>query len=191
MHRHPRQRAATILALIGVTGWLLAACSDYVRLPISLGDQDGGARVVVEPDDEFEIGLLGHPAHPEAAWAVTEVNEALVEIREQGHEPKGTIVPDDYLLSQMPETVQEIWSTLPDPEGPPDVVDENEGELWFYPFSFFLFAGKDYGDSDVTLELRVADEVVHTFQFSVSVVEDACDYYEGEDSSTMVPHRCG
>jgi hypothetical protein len=59
MYPHPLRRATTLLVLIGLAGWLLAACSDYARLPVALGDPDGGALIVVEPGDEFEVGLLG------------------------------------------------------------------------------------------------------------------------------------
>jgi hypothetical protein len=42
MYPHPLRRATTLLVLIGLAGWLLAACSDYARLPVALGDPDGG-----------------------------------------------------------------------------------------------------------------------------------------------------
>jgi hypothetical protein len=44
----------------------------------------------------------------------------------------------------------------------------------------------------VTLELRVDGELIHTFEFSVTVVDgDACDHYVVWEPSIKVPSRCG
>jgi hypothetical protein len=166
--------------------------SDYERSPIDLGDWDAGARVYVEPDDEFEVHLLGHPAHEDAAWVIAELDETVIDILSSKHEPRGTEPPDAGYLARTPEVVRELWSTLPDPGRPPDVVEEGMGEMWLWPLSIFSFAGRDLGESEVRLELRVEGELIHSFEFGVTVVDgDACDYFVSQESSTKVPHRCG
>ena len=81
--------------------------------------------------------------------------------------------------------------TMPDPDRPPDYEDENDGPLWYVPDTRFLLTGGDYGETDVVLELWIEGELIRIFEFSVSVVEDACEYFVSRESSTKVPHRCG
>ena len=50
-------------------------------------------------------------------------------------------------------------------------------------------AGAGFGDATVRLELPIEGEPVASFEFRVSVVDDACAHF-GE-ANTLVPHRCG
>ena len=75
--------------------------------------------------------------------------------------------------------------------GPPDELGEGDEQLWFVPITFFDFEGAGPGSTEVGLELHVEGETVARFAFSVEVVDDACNYFEGQDSPIKVPHRCG
>ena len=88
--------AGLAVVAIGIPVALNLLNSDYERSPISLGDADAGTRVVVEPGDEFDLGLLGHPDHPSVAWEVTAIDPAVVEIRDSRHEPSGTGLPGPW-----------------------------------------------------------------------------------------------
>ena len=92
---------------------------------------------------------------------------------------------------QFPSYVREVYSTMPEPDRPPDYEDELEGSLWYVPDTGFIFTGREFGESDIVLELWIQGELTATFAFSVTVVEEACQYFEGQESSTQVPHRCG
>jgi hypothetical protein len=187
--------AAVVAAVVVVAGavWFLrSAGSDYERSPIEVGPTPG-ARVYVETGDEIDAGSLGHPDHPEAAWTVAGIDESVVEVLRSNHEPRGTGIPDAEFLGLMSPVMQDLWTDVPDPDRPPDVVPDNEDEepFWLWPFSTFGFAGRALGESEVTLELWVEGELIDTFGFTVTVVEDACDYFEGQESMVKVPHRCG
>jgi len=184
-----------IVAALGVVmiGIPLAANlivgTDYERSPISLGDTDAATRVVVEPGDAFDLGLLGHPDHPSVAWELAEIDSSVVEIRGSRHEPSGTNLPDDEYMAMIDADRRSWYAAVRDRA--PDAEDEAEpyGAVWLVPVSMFDFAAAGYGDSLMGLEMRIADEVVATFEFRVSVVEDACRHL-GE-SDTKVPHHCG
>jgi hypothetical protein len=183
--------AALAVVAVGVPlGLNLILGSDYERSPISLDDSDSGTRVVVEPGDEFNLGLLGHPDHPAAVWEVAAADPAVVEIRSSGHEPSGAGLPaDDEFLASISADRRSWYGAVFD--RPPDVEDEAEpgGGVWFVPLTMFDFAVADFGDSPVRLEIEVAGEAGASFEFEVSVVEDACSHF-GE-ANTAVPHRCG
>ena len=194
MSQRSRRRTATLVLIVTM---LFTGClgSDYAASPIDINDYDSGTRVVVEPGDEFGLGLLGHPARPQAAWVITNIDDAVIEIIDSDH---GDLMntPDAEQLAGLPEPVRGIWTTLPD--RPPDIVSEEEGEVWLWPLTSFAFAGAGFGDSDVALELRVDGELIHSFEFTVSVVQDACEHFVGPDTyepkpdpSPKVPHRCG
>ena len=172
--------------LVAVAGLLLAACySDYSRAPIDVSE---GAWVVVEPGDEFAVGLLGHPTYPDATWVITEIDDAVADLQETIHTPRAGAPPP---VDMLPDYASEIYSTMPDPDRPPDYESEDEGQIWYVPDTRFLLAGGDYGETDVVLELWIEGELSATFEFSVSVVEEACEFFVSQDSSTKVPHRCG
>jgi hypothetical protein len=179
-----------VVVFFGVLGWL--STRERSSAPIDILDPDLGAHVIIEPDDELNVDLLGHPSHDQAAWVITDIDDTVVNTVSTRHEPRSGTAPDAAFLSGMPEAVQELWSTLPPPDRPPDEVNPDGGERWFYPITHFEFVGGDFGESDVRLELWVDDELIHSFEFSVTVVDgDACDYYVGEDAATKVPNRCG
>jgi len=183
--RQRNTRRARSFALVSVAGLLLAACSDYSRAPIDVSE---GAWVVVEPNDEFVASVFGHPAYPDVAWVVVEMHEIVVDLQETVHTPReGAPPPAEF----MPDYASEIYSTMPEPERPPDYEDEIEGPLWYVPDTRFSFTGRDYGETSIVLELWIEDELGATFVFSVSVVEEACEYFVDWQSSTKVPHRCG
>ena len=172
-------------ALVSVVGLLLPACSDYSTAPIDVSE---GAWVVVETDDEFEVTLLGHPAYPDAAWIITEMGDAVVDLQETIHTPRAGTPPPVELI---PDYASEIYSTMPEPDRPPDYESEEEGPLWYVPDTRFLFAGGDVGETSIVLELWFENELSTTFALTVSVVEEACGYFASQDSPTQVPHRCG
>ncbi|MCB2223907.1 MAG: hypothetical protein KQH83_06985 [Actinobacteria bacterium] len=180
--------AVLLVLAIGVPLALNVLNTDYSRSPISLSDFDAGVRVVLEPGDEFDVGLMGHPDHPSAAWDITALDASVVEIRGSRHEPSGTGVPEDDDLAMIGADRQTWYATVR--EGPPDVEEPGEpgGGIWFVSLSGFDLAGAGYGDSAVRLEIEAAGETA-AFEFEVSVVADACRYF-GEPN-TMVPHRCG
>ena len=186
------RRSTTLLAIVGVVV-VVSGClgNDYASSPVGVGDMDPGAWVVVEPGDEFVVGLLGHPAHPDAAWVITVMDTTVVHHVATRHEPRGTAAPDAAALALMPDPVEELWSTLPDPGRLPDYQAEGEPDIWYWPLTSFEFTGADYGESDLALELRVDDTLIHSFRLDVSVVEDACEYFVSQESLTKVPHRCG
>lgn len=163
--------------------------SDYERSPISLTDADSGTRVVVEPGDEFNLGLLGHPDHPDSAWEVAAIDGSVVEIRGSRHEPAGTNLPDDELLAAVGADRRSWYAAVRD--RPPDFEDEAEpyGGVWLVPVSMFDFAAAGHGASPVRFEMQIEGEVVAAFELEVSVVDDACSHF-GE-ANTAVPHRCG
>jgi hypothetical protein len=164
--------------------------SDYRSSPISVGFEDG-VRVFVEPGDEFEIGLHAHPTEPALAWVVAATDPAVVETIMQNHEQRGAEFPDEYVRSFMSERLRDLWTSAPDPDRPPDFESEDEGSFWLWPHSYFAFSGKDFGTTTLVLELREDGEVLDWYEFEVSVVDDACQYFEHRESLTMVPHRCG
>jgi hypothetical protein len=163
--------------------------TDYERSPIILGDTDSGTQVVVEPGDEFGLGLLGHPGYPSAAWEVAAIDTSVAEVQESRHEASGTNLPDAGYLAMVDADRRSWYAAVRD--RPPDHEDAAEpyGGVWLVPISFFDFAAAGYGDSPMVLEMQIEGEVVATFEFEVSVVDDACSHLGETD--TAVPHRCG
>jgi len=147
-----------------------------------------GAWVVVEPGDEFAVWLLGHPAYPDTAWILTEMDDAVIDLQEKIHTPRAGAPPP---VEMLPDDAAAIYSTMPDPDRPPDYEDDIDGPIWYVPDTRFLFTGGDYGETNVVLELWIEGELIRTFEFGVSVVEEACDYFESQESLTKAPHRCG
>ena len=182
--------AIAVLVVAARTGLQWFTESDYRSSRIDLGFEDG-ARVIVEPGDEFEIGLHAHPTEPALAWVVAATDPAVVETLTQEHEQRAAELPDDYMKFFMSEAMQALWTDPPDPSRPPDVQSEDEGPFWLWPHSYFVFAGKGVGMTNVVLELRAGGELLDTHEVEVWVVDDACQYFEGQDSLTKVPHRCG
>lgn len=166
----------------------MAACSDYARAPIGVGEGDAGAGVVVEPGDEFTVWLLGHPTYPETAWVIAEMDVVVVDLQETTHTPRAGTPPP---VEMLPNNAAEIYSTMPDPDRPPDYESEDEGPVWYVPDTIFLLTGDHYGETNVVLELWIEGDLIRVFEFSVSVVEDACEHFASQESSTKVPRRCG
>jgi hypothetical protein len=185
--------AAVVLAVVAVPLVLqLIIGSDYERSPIDVDHLDLGARVIVEPGDEFTVALFGDPAHTDAAWALVTGPGTGFETLSARHEPKASEAPPPEILEEMPDSVRERWTNLPERSDPPDYVGEGEPPMWFWPMSFFEFAGGDVGTTEMTFELAVGGTVVEWFAFSVQVVDgDACDFFIGQDAAVKVPHRCG
>ncbi len=176
MSERVREQKSGLAAVIGVAAlvalavlvaivWLRARSgeNDYQSSPIALSDLDSGSRVVVEAGDEFEIGLIGEQENPDLAWIVAEMDESVIELTSSRHEPEGTALEES-----------------------------DDGEPAYYlPLTGFHFTGKALGETELLLELWVENELLRSFEATVWVVEDACNYFESQQSSTKVPHRCG
>jgi hypothetical protein len=163
--------------------------SDYERSPISLGEPDSGARVYLEEGDTVTLVLLGHPGYPSTAWELVSEGGSVLSMVRTDHRPEGSALPDDSILSFIDPPLAEALRTVL--SGPPDEIGEGDERLWFVPVTFFDFEGSGPGTTEVGLELRVGGEPIARFAFSVEVVDDACRYFEGQDSLIKVPHRCG
>lgn len=159
--------------------------------PITVTDADLGVRVLVEPGDEIELGLLGHPGRDEAAWVVTEIDATVVEAVAARHEVRAANPPDPAFLARAPAAVRALWSDLPTPDRPPDEVNP-DGDMWRYPMTTFTFEGRAAGESRIALDLLDGDRVVHSFAFTVEVVDgEVCDRAADAGPATMLPARCG
>jgi len=180
-----------VVAVVAVGFPLVAnlVFSDYARSPISLTEPDGGAQVYLEEGDGIALGLLGHPSYPSTAWEVVSNENPVLSVTQTEHRPDGTALPDDFILSFVdPPLADALRAVL---SGPPDELGEGDEQLWFVPVTLFDFEGSSTGSTEVRLEFRIEGETIARFEFTAEVVEDACDYFEGQDSPIKVPHRCG
>jgi hypothetical protein len=146
-----------ILVLAAATSLGTIGCrSDYEKLPLGLDRADHGWLVSIEPDEPLDVGLLGSALHPDARWRITALDESVVELERQDFER----------LSR-------------------DLEDFTGDERATMTISFLRAV--DVGESPLVFEL-VGDrgERVGVAEFTVSVVEDACDVDAG-----LVANRCG
>jgi hypothetical protein len=163
--------------------------TDYASSPISLDDSTDGALVVINPDDELEVVLFGHPRHVDTGWAIASIDERVVEIVGVTHVPDAGGPPMPDLLADVPAAVRELWTDLPERTDPPDGVWDDGSPMWYWPMTHFTMIGAEVGIAEVHLELRAEDRLVHSYAFTVSVIDgDPCDHVT--DPSVEVPHRC-
>jgi hypothetical protein len=78
-----------ISALALVFGVLLggAGCAtDFEAAAVGLGREDHGWLVSIEPDEAFEVGLIGNALHPDARWKLVDHDPSVVALTHQEHE---------------------------------------------------------------------------------------------------------
>jgi hypothetical protein len=196
MDRRRRSGLSVVGWVVGIVVVVLVAFplvanllySDYERSPIALGEPDAGAQVYLEEGDEVALALHGHPGHRSTAWELVSDGGSVVSVLRTNHEPDGSALPDDFTLSFIDQPLGDALRAVR--SGPPDQIEGDE-RLWFVPMTTFAFEGAGPGSTEVRLELRVGGETIARFAFTVEVVDDACNYFEGQESPIKVPHRCG
>lgn len=143
--------------------WLLfgMGCGneDFVDAPLELDEWDHGWLAVIEPGEELDVGLRGNVLDPDVAWQVVEYDAAVIELQGQEH--------------QMPRA---------DVAG---LDDEDTGDP-LLSHTLFFFSGAALGDTPLVFELVVDDVRLDVAEFTVRVVEDACDSETGATAN-----RCG
>jgi hypothetical protein len=181
--------AITIVLLVGgcfAVQFIIG--SDYSRAPIDVGLLDTDPEVYVEPGDEFTVLLFGHPSHPEVAWEVLSFDDSVVNLDDSQHTPRAGQPPPP---EEMPPEIGAVYAAIPENEKYYHVEEGDGARIWYTPDTMFLFTGGDPGSTSISFELVIEGEVLWTFSFPVTVVEDACAYFVDPESQTKVPHRCG
>lgn len=193
----PRSSTATVAAGIAITIVLLVGgCfavqfivgSDYSRAPIDVDLLDTDPEVYVEAGDEFTVLLFGHPSYPEVAWEVLPFEESVATLDDSIHTPRAGQPPPPGM---MPPEVGAVYAAIPESEKYYHVEEGDGARIWYTPDTMFLFTGGDLGSTSIAFELVIEGQVLWTFSFPVTVVEDACAYFVDPESQTKVPHRCG
>ncbi|NNU27985.1 hypothetical protein [Isoptericola sediminis] len=91
------------LVLSAASALLVAGClgSDYRDLPLDLSAWDSGWLAAVEPEEELWVGLDGNNLHPDQAWELVEVDDAVLRLTTSEHEvpPPGSGDPGDPHIS--------------------------------------------------------------------------------------------
>ncbi len=153
--------AAVVIILAG----LLTAClgQDFLNAPLELDGFDHGWLVNVEPDEEFTVDLIAKPLYADVQWQLAEFDPRLIEFE-----------GSDHITSNCWEPTDEN----PCPAG----LDEEP----FLAHSAFRFTGTMLGESPLSFELTVDGEVVDVCEYTIRVVEDACDGDIG-----IAANRCG
>ena len=152
--------AAAVIIFAG----LLTAClgQDFLNAPLELDGFDHGWLVNVEPDEEFEVGLVANPLYPDVQWQLADFDPRLIEF--DGSEHITT-------------------NCQPTDENPCPPGSEEEP---FLAFSEFQFTGSMLGESPLSFELTVDGELVGACEYTIRVVEDAC-----EGDIGIAANRCG
>ena len=135
---------------------------DHLDIPLSLDEWDHGWLAVIEPEEQLDVSLTGNALYPEVPWHVSEFDSAVIELQDQQHIPPAGESADGETL---------------DPADPADPL---------VPFTVFSFVGVTLGESPLVFELVVDGERIDIAEFTVDVVEDACDSEVG-----AVANRCG
>lgn len=186
MRRHRiRSAVLVLLATLLATGCL---GNDYERGPIDIGLSDSRPDVYVEIDDEFEATMFGHPSYPDAAWEIVAFDDTVVTLEDTIHTPRAGEPPP---ADMMPIEVGEVYAAIPEDEKYYHVEEGDGTRIWYTPDTRFEFTGGDLGTTAVMFALDIENVVRWTFEFRVTVVEDACEYFVSQGSATKVPHRCG
>ena len=144
---------------------LLAGClgSDFQDLTLEIQKWDHGWQIAIEPGEEFSVDLFGNNAYPDHQWRVAEYDRTV--LRLDG---------EDYQTPRPPMLDVEAAE--------PGVYDE--GIL--ISRSVFFFTGVDLGETALRFEFVVDDTTVDIAEYTVEVVEDAC-----EARTVAVANRCG
>ena len=156
-----RVRRFPLICGLVVVLLLGAGClgQDHLDIPLTLNEWDHGWQAVIEPDEQLEVSLTGNALYPEVPWHVIEFDSAVIELQGQGHIPPAGDSADREDL---------------DPGDP------------LVSFTGFSFVGVTPGESPLVFELVVDSERIDIAEFTVAVVEDACDSNLG-----AVANRCG
>ena len=182
-----------VVALVVAMGLLIGGCwfvqvyfSDYRRAPVGVGILDPDPVVYLGPGDELEVGLLGHPSHPDLAWEAVSFDPEVITLSDTIHTPEAGAPPP---LSELPPEIADVYRAVPESE---KTYHEVEGGLrfWYVPDTRFVFAGAELGTTTVSFALAIDGDVLWAYSFPVTVVEDPCVYIDDQDA-VQVPHRCG
>ena len=85
------------MGLLVAVGILLGAVScgnDFEDAPLSLGRGHHGWLASIEPDEVFDVGLVGNAIDPDGQWRLVEVDGEVVDLEGQEHERLGQDVED-------------------------------------------------------------------------------------------------
>jgi hypothetical protein len=135
---------------------------DWKTFPLGAGAGEQGWLLQVEPDEEFDVGLLASALYPDLPWTVAQYDPAVIELAD-------TLVEDRV----------RAW-------GDWDMSAPEDEPQMFLPIHLFFFRGVSNGQTPLVLELRNGDELVEVLEVTVSVVDDACAGDEG-----LRAPRCG
>ena len=189
--RSARQAAfAAVIAVVVLVGGCVAVqfvFNDYRRSPIEVGMFDTDPVIYLESGDELVVSLLGHPSHPDVAWAASSFDHGVVTLDDTVHTPQAGEPPP---LAMLPAEVAAVYEAVPAADKVIH-VDEDGRNRWYVPDTRLTFRGAALGSTIVALSFVVDGEELWSFSVPVTVVEDACAYFEGQESSVKVPHRCG
>lgn len=132
----------------------VAAClgQDYKRQPLDVFDAEHGWLLVVEPGEEFGLALTQNAAYPDASWQMVESDPAVATVRSSSFEPypRGN-------AAQMPEDERAG-------------VPENQLGLFIFDLE-----GIALGESPLVFELQADGRPIDVAEYTVAVVEDACE----------------
>lgn len=156
-----RRVAAAVLL---VAGLLLSAClgQDFRDAPLELERLDHGWRVNVEPTEEFSVGLVANPLYLDVPWQLADFDATVVEF-----------AGSEHITAPCTPTQEN-----PCPES---ALQES-----FVPHTIFRFTGVTAGESRLSFELEADGQVVDVCEYTISVVEDACEGDVG-----IAANRCG
>jgi hypothetical protein len=165
-------RPALLVLSLGVLSSLAGAClgQDYKDIELQLWNGDHGWMATVEPDERFGVTLWENPAYPEAPWTLIEHQPAHVTL-------EGSTV-DPYPFGNPAEM----------PEDEREGVPTEQPAVWI-----FSFAGRELGESTLAFELLAEGQAIDRAEFTIAVVEDACDGDVGlaAPRCRREPHRVG
>lgn len=85
------------MGLLAAVGMLLSAvgcAGDFEDAPLSLERGDHGWLVSIEPDEVFDVGLVGNAIDPDGQWRLVEVDDEVVDMEGQEHEKLGQDLED-------------------------------------------------------------------------------------------------
>lgn len=140
-------------ALAGLALLSVAACaSDFETAALGLSESDHGWMAVVEPEEQFDVGLANNALYPDVWWELTEFDPAVIRLDSQEQDQPTDPDPSSTTLSH----------------------------------TIFFFSGLDLGETPLVFELWVDGEQVDVAEFTVTVVEEACDAELGARAN-----RCG
>ena len=156
-------RRYIVVAALAV-GLASSAClgQDFLAAPLELGSLDHGWRVNVESNEEFGVSLVANPLYPDVPWRLAESDAGVV---------------------RLTGTEHDVDACAPGAENP---CPEGAAQEPFLPVTTFRFVGAEAGESALDFELVVDGEVVDVCEYTISVVEDACEGDVG-----IAANRCG